>query len=233
MARIFFIAQRKIFLMSFKSLLVSLLFLSLLSAKAAQGQGMSLHLNGNILLLTKYDEISDGSPFFVNDWRKAALLTFDGLVIENIMTRLDLLANEVHYMDSAGQALKCMNPVKSVIFKPSASDTGFTFVAQQSLDGNRTGWFQVLNQGKATLLKEVNKTLRETTGFGQGKPTKTIVNESSYWLWYQDKLTRIKKADDLSTTLQNEALNKWMAGRKKGGKAEDQMITAIAYFNAL
>src|SRR5215813_8777887 len=66
-------------------------------------RGLFYVVGGNPFSMVKYAKVTEGSPFFKDDWMKGSVIVKSGEQYDNQLLRLDLISNELHYLDSMGQ----------------------------------------------------------------------------------------------------------------------------------
>lgn len=220
---------------------LSVLFLAVLSlnsfAQKAVGNPLFLHMHDNLVNVDKYANIN-GTPFLNEEWQLAAVILANDVVAENVKVRLNLLENTLHYLDDEGKEMVSTQPIKSVVFKNAANDTSSVFVTKRIVkEGGEKlpdSWMQLLQKGKASLLKMVHKELKDDPKqYGSATVTQSIVTEVRYYVWYQKELTRVKNVNEIADLLVNSKLYGFVGKMKKNSKSEDDMKAAVAYFNNL
>lgn len=215
-------------------------FFLLCFCKTSQAQTMSqpmfMHMYGKMVQVEKYADVN-GSPFFPEEWQNASLITSNGLVINNIPVKLDLLTHEIHYLDSAGSEMVSTQIIKSVIFLNTDNDTSAIFINKYALNMDGAGvtdnWMQLLAKGKATLLKQYFLTIFETKDYGSATLVKTLRKETGYFIYTNNTLTRVKNNQDIADALKDPALDTKVSQGKKNAKAEADLKALVDYYNKL
>jgi hypothetical protein len=206
-------------------------------AQKTVGNPLFLHMHDNMVKVDKYANVN-GTPFLNDEWQTAAVMLANDVLAENVKVRLNLLENTLHYLDDEGNEMVSTQPVKSVMFKNAASDTSAVFVTRRFVkEGGEKlpdAWMQLLQKGKASLLKMVHKDLQDDPKqYGSATVTQSIVTEVRYYVWYQKELTRVKNVTEIADLLVNSKLYARVDKMKKNSKTEEDMRSAIAYFNNL
>jgi hypothetical protein len=206
-------------------------------AQKAVGNPLFLHMHDNLVDVDKYANIN-GTPFLNEEWQLAAVILANDVVAENVKVRINLLKNTLHYLDDEGKEMVSTQPVKSVIFKNSTNDTAAVFVTKRLVKEGAEklpdAWMQLLQKGKASLLKMVHKDLQDDPKqYGSATVTQSIVTEVRYFIWYQNELTRVKSVTEIADLLVNSKVYAQVDKMKKNSKSEEDMKTAVAYFNSL
>ncbi|MCU0333957.1 MAG: hypothetical protein MUF62_02775 [Chitinophagaceae bacterium] len=191
-------------------------------------QALNLAVNGQMLVMNKYSDVVDGTPYLFDEWQPGAIILYNNVVVENLRLKLNLLDNELYYKDSSGAELSAVTPVKYIVFKHVGNDTSAIFMAQQSVEFDRKGWFQVLATGKASLLKERTKKLIESKQYASATLDRSITTDVRYYVLRQGKLHLVKTVADVLAVLPEAA-----AGQKKNVKNEVDMKAVVDAFNRL
>lgn len=217
---------------------ISLTAFSLQShAQKTVGNPLFLHMHDNMVSVDKYANVN-GSPFLNDEWQLAAVLLANDVLAENVKVRLNLLENTLHYLDDTGKEMVSTQPIKSVVFKNTANDTSAVFVTRRFVkEGGEKlpdAWMQLLQKGKASLLKMVHKELKDDPKqYASATITQSIVTDTRYFIWYQNELTRVKSVTEIADLLSNSKLYGRVDKMKKNSKSEADMMTAVVFFNSL
>lgn len=202
-------------------------------AQKAVGNPMFLHMHDKMVEANRYSDIIDGTPFYKEDWQLAAVMLENNILVENVKVRINLLDNEIHYLDSTGAEMISTQHIKSIIFKNSLNDTSAVFVSGYAFPGTdalpATNWMQLLAKGKASLLKQYDKKVAETKGYSSATIEKNILTETKYFVWYKNTLTRVKNGAEITDLLQDPK----MQASKKNAKSEAELKAVIDAFNSL
>jgi hypothetical protein len=205
-------------------------------AQKQVGNPLFLHMHDKMVETGKWETVIEGSPFFNANWRPAAILLANGTLVNNVPVKMNLLENEIHYLDTAGREMVTTQAVKSVIFLDENNDTSAVFVNKLALPNAvpaPEGWMQLLAAGKASLLKRYLKQAIETKGFSSATPERRINTTIQYLLLYKGRVEKVKSLDDIANLLESGALSTWVAQQRGNKKSEQQLKAAIDYFNSL
>lgn len=208
-----------------------------LSAQKAVGNPLFLHMNDRMVQVDKYNDIISGTAFVDSNWQLGAVLLENGTLVENVRIRINVIDDEVHYLDEKGQEMVSTQNIKSVIFKKAENDTTAVFVSKYAFTGKEAGmpggWMQLIAKGKATLLKRYHKSIVESKGYSSATVEKNIVTEVRYYVWYNGELVRVKNIADMAVALNHPAVDKYVNSMKKNAKSESDLKAVIDYFNSL
>lgn len=200
------------------------------------GNPLFLHMHDKMVETGKWETVIEGSPFFNADWRPAAILLANGTLVNNVPVKMNLLENEVHYLDTAGREMVTTQAVKSVIFRDEGNDTSAVFVNKLALANAvpaPEGWMQLLATGKASLLKRFLKQDIETKAYSSATPERRINTTIQYLLLYNGRVEKVQSLDDIADLLESAAFSTWTARQRVAKKSEQQLKAAVDYFNSL
>ena len=229
-----------------------LLCFSLLTVLISQAQNNTISTTGKwgqqIFLsdvngqafVNKYEGIS-GSVYDQTEYHLARITLKDGRVYNDVKTRINLLEQEVNFIASNGQEGYLGKGMASEIAyiegKENTQDVkvfqcGFPPIDNQ----NRISFYQILINGKTSLLKSVYKSIQERNNDMSGERFKEFATYENIYLLKEGVMTRIKK--DKSSLLalfqdKKEAIAKYMEDQKLNIKNEAHLIALVKYYNTL
>jgi hypothetical protein len=188
----------------------------------------------------KYDGIT-GSVYDHNEYQLAKITLKDGRVYNDVKARINLLEHEVNFIASNGQegylgkgmATELIYTVpKEVDDDLKVYQCGFPPIDNQ----NRISFYQILINGKTSLLKSVYKTIQERNNDLSGERYKEFATYENMYLLKEGVMVRIKK--DKSSLLallkdKNQAVQKYIDDQKLNLKSEAHLIALVKYYNTL
>src|ERR1043165_2921333 len=68
-------------------------------------RGLFYVVGGTPFSLAKYANVTEGTPYFRDQWMKGIAIVKNGDQYNNQLLKLDLISNELHYLDSSGQEM--------------------------------------------------------------------------------------------------------------------------------
>ncbi len=161
--------------------LISLLFGSSCLVVSAQGGRPFLNdANGRPVITNTNNYVADGSPFLFEDYLPAEITFQTGKVYQGVKAKINLVDNELLFMDDNGQEMIAAAPVKSVRFiKPDGTSIVLESLGN-SINTTRAPVYQILVNGKAKLLKQISITYTEARKYGEGSMTRTFKKNETY-----------------------------------------------------
>jgi len=185
-------------------------------------------------LVNKYTKVTEGSPFFSDDWLKGKFISTDGKIYDNLSLKLDLLENDIYYLNDQTQELILKTPVSKIILSNLVTGQSFTFIKTDELcQTTPKTWFQVLDTGKACLLKSQPKQITEHKPYGSSVLEEKITSSVYYFLLYNQDCFTIKSAGELWEKLNDQIPGFSEKTKVKGPvkKSEEELIRLTAEFN--
>src|SRR5215212_8987631 len=71
----------------------------------APGQSLYFIVGGVPFVNAKFVSLVEGTPYYKDEWLKGSLVSTEGKEFKNLLLKLDLVDNEVHYQDEKGNEL--------------------------------------------------------------------------------------------------------------------------------
>ena len=203
-------------------------------------RGLFYVVGGHPFSMAKYAKVTEGSPYFKDDWMRGTAIVKSGDQYDNQLLKLDLISNELHYLDSAAQEMITTEKVVEVILKDSVSGKQYRFVYSSAIavpksERPATGWYQLLTMGAANLFRKFQKEIVETRPYGAATYEEAIQTTSVYFLAYKEEFYRIKKIKDLPEILndKHKELSNYINNKNLSGKSEFDYIALVEYYNSL
>lgn len=219
----------------------NLLCIGLLSVSIiAFSQPTFLHDNitGKPYMLLKYSKVVDGSAFFRENLMHGNVIMQDGQEFKNLRLRLNLLENELNYLNQLREEMISTGPVKELILFDSLTGLQHTFNHTAYLnvkDISVKGWLENLEKGKVSLFKQYYKNLMETFVYNSPNADIVITTQIRYYILYNDQWLLIKRIKNISDILSSkkDELTKFINENKLKADNEENFKSIISYFNNL
>ena len=195
--------------------------------------GFLFDLKGEVLV-NKYSKVTVGTPYFSDDWLKGKLISTDGRIYDNLSLKLDLVEDDIHFLNDLSQEMILNTPVSQLFLNNLVTGQSYTFIKTDKLcQSNSNTWFQVLDTGKVWLLKTQSKQVIEHKPYGSSVTEETIISSVNYYLFSKQVCSPIKSAGELWEKL-NEQLPGFEEKTKvkgQGKKTEEELIRLTGEFN--
>lgn len=198
-------------------------------------ESMFMSAGGEPFVNVKFVRLVDGSPYFKDSWLKGTVVLASGKIASGGFLKLDLMDNELHYLDAKDKEMVAINPLKEISLFDTSANAVFHFVHSSSIPKAKQGWYLQLTDGKAILFKFLKKALLEQTPYGSATVEQRIQTSEQFFLLYNDAFIEIKRLKDLSTVLQNTPeFDKYLGNlEKKKGVTSDKLIAAVNFYNSV
>ncbi len=230
---------------NFKIFLISFVFLQNLVAQTSSRHEVVRFFPGLFGLQnkpvdsSKYEYLVEGTPFFKETWQLANLTLNGGARCNNISVKLNLIDNEVHFIDSTGAALVAITPINIIAFKNDITNDSSLFYYYSVFGTNalnkKMEWLQILNKGKYVLVKGVDKQMTESLPYAASKPEQKIYTENFYGVWKENRMNWLVKFKDIiSLFTENSAkIEAFIKVNSLKGKAEKDYVAVMNFIETL
>jgi hypothetical protein len=196
-------------------------------------------VGGTPFVNAKYARVVSGSPFFSEDWQKGSVIMNGGKEYAGLSLKLDLLNNELHYLDQAGAEMVATSEIQKVILFEEITQRVFSFVNSSFINSENTAskkqWCLVLSEGNTPLFKNFNKTIREDKPYNSATIEQHIDTSPRYFILYKNSFIEIKKIKDAPDILadKKEQLVKFIKDNNLKNKTDDALSALINFYNSL
>lgn len=188
--------------------------------------------------MAKYVRVIEGTPFFSEKWMKGIVYLPDGSEFENILARIDLVANEIHFIGESGKEFVATNPISEIQLTDTLTGEKFHFVHSSAFVNTRApekGWYLLLMEGPAVLFKKFQKIVNEVRPYSSATYQQTILTTPAYFILYQNSFSRIKKFSQVPEILNTKSreMTQYINSKKLSEKKETDYLIVVGYFNDL
>jgi hypothetical protein len=168
----------------------------------------------------------NGTPYLFDDWTVSKIVLYDGREIKEVKTNINLMTNELLYIDEQG---KTMVASFKVVKRLEAGARKFVTTPAKNT------YCEVMStEGKAILLKYSKKVVMETKAFNSATIQKNFVSSDSYLLVVGDSVTEVKSANDISEALGSPGSLKEFAKKEKiRPRSVESWIKLVDFFNSI
>lgn len=195
--------------------------------------------NGHKYNGEKYADVISGSAYFKDFWMRGTFVVPGGPAQTGFVARMDLLGNKVHFMNEKGEEMEATMQIQEVFLEDTISGEKFHFKHSNFITNDAVkpdhGWYEVLQDGKASLLKKYKKELEETKPDYGTTTTHSKINTSErYYILNDKRLQVIKRLSDVYLVFfdKKAELEDFIAKNKLKGR-EDDYIKIVAQYNLI
>jgi len=187
-----------------------------------------------------YDGV-EGNPFFIESFRSSTIKLVSGLEFTNVTARLDLYKQIIH-IKLNGDTMKTVLPgnISEIIFYDTVQSVPYEYKFQTGypeIDNlNRNNFYQVLSDGKVTLLKSSIKKINKTKNEMSGEISSQFDIYEDHYLYVKYEMKRVKKDKEYLLNLladKRKELEAYIATQKMNFKSTDSIKKLIDYYNSL
>jgi len=211
-----------------------------ISTTGKWGQQIFLSDVNGQAFVNKYEGIS-GSVYDNTEYQLAKIILKDGRVYNDVKTRINLLEQEVNFIASNGQeGFLGKGMASEITYIDSKTETQVLKVFQCGFppidNQNRISFYQILLNGKTSLLKSVYKSIQERNNDMSGERFKEFATYENMYLLKEGTMVRIKKDKSNLIALlqdQNQSIKKYIDDQKLNLKNEAHLIALVKYYNTL
>lgn len=179
----------------------------------------------------------DGSAYLYDDWRGGIVNTTANKSYRNVNIRYNILEDEVYFEGGEGALSVFTQPVKEFVI-PNKEGESHLFRNGFNIAGkyDRNTFFEVLAEGKLTLLKKITKRMTDSREYGSAVTNYQLVDVVEYFVYQDEMIVKVKKGSKafFETLLPNQpAVGRFISEQKTSLKSEAELIDVINYINTL
>ena len=194
-------------------------------------------IGGQVIPPVTYVKVTEGTPYFSDDWLYGTLLLSGGHVIDRLEIRLDLVQKEIHYKNADGQEMIATTPIRAVtLAAPAGTLTFIPGTPWRGIDNSLDGaWLQVLVNDKVSLLYETRKKVVDNTPYGGSTTERTITDVPFLYIQKDGNFLRIRNWSDLPALLtdKQQAIAAFILDNHLKGRTPDEYRQVVTYYNTL
>lgn len=186
-------------------------------------------------LTTKNESGVEGSPY-VYDIYVPGRMIIKGRLYSNLNIKLNLETNTI-FFEKDGIEMIPSSPVNAVELFDVTINSYHKFRNGFPAINKNTGYtfYQVLDSGKAVLLKHIHMIPRESRQYGEAIKIKRYEQVKSYYIFKDNNIIQIKKADAIKDALKENKseIETFISLNKIKVNREADLKSLIAYYNTL
>jgi hypothetical protein len=182
-----------------------------------------------------------GHPFFEEQWSLANVALSNGKTYGRIKARVNIHQGTLHFMNPAGTEMYLTaNELSRIELLDSLTNTVkhifIKIAVPNKTGGNDHALYQVLAEGKISLLKQLQKNIGSYTHEFSKEITRSFEQKDSYWVFAHNQLQPLKRKASFWEALMED---KWKAVEARaasndwGFKETADLIKLIQYYNGL
>jgi hypothetical protein len=203
------------------------------------GSNTFYSVGGEPFVNAKFVRLTSGTPYFTDQWLKAKGLTAAGKVYSTGALKLNLLDNQILFLDLSGNELVSSVALSELFLLDTITGSEYHFVHSSVLSKNaaaKNGWYQQLTTGKASLYQYYQKQLTESKPYGSATTEQNIVTKEQFFIYVNEKLYQMKKPKDVLAILTDKKKELEENLNKKDFQqltAAEQVMLLVNLYNVL
>ncbi|MCX2472804.1 hypothetical protein OQZ33_00535 [Pedobacter sp. MC2016-05] len=189
---------------------------------------------------SKYTDGYVGDVYLYSNWITGHVLQENEKYFNNMLLKYDIFNDRIIFKSNEDQAMAFKYPIKEfqMILNKSSIEpmalfkNGFPEVGKY----NQKSYYQVLTEGKTTLLKKLYKSISESISYGESEKKKTFLYNEIYFLCHQGKMIKFQKnTKNLLAILSDKRtkLSNFIKEKNLIMKSEEDYVNVINYYNTL
>lgn len=217
-----------------------LLSLSLLSLGAFAQIYTYREIRGSVAPMpSKSDPEFIDNIYLYPDYVKGVVTMADNKKLQNVDLIYDLHTDKLIYKGEDNLAYWFKDPVREFTLpnlksgeKPRTFRNGYP----EADHNTKESYYEVLSDGRITLLKKTSKVVTESIPYGSSTPFKSTEDVFSYYIYKNGTITKVKKDKKaLAQILDNDrfTLSKYMNDTKLTLKSDSDFAAVVDYYNKL
>lgn len=185
----------------------------------------------------KYYRFTEGSMYVPENFSPSVLFFRDGKnKYAKIMARLNIVENQIHFLNEKGKEMISNIPVEEIYFTDTLTNTTKIYVHNIPFhQNNKEPWYEVLEKGKVSLYREIDKYISETKVYGQATLEYKVVTSYVYWLVMDNSAKKMRHINELTALLNslNPAFKAPSGSQKWSDKKNEDWVKLVEIFNGL
>lgn len=182
-----------------------------------------------------------GSAFWNNEWMSAEFYDRKNRKIGIFQAKVNLVAQEIHYLDSA-KAEKAVpfGILSAVVFLKKDDSLGVISIFRAGINDImkqthcKDCYVQELNQGHTKLMKITRRIVRETDSLFGTMKSYLFADDSEYFVQTGDQYNKIRKLEknEFFAHIPGSSLySEWIKEKKIKFKTESDYLVFLEYYN--
>lgn len=186
---------------------------------------------------TLSEEGINGSPYLNDDFTSGTIYTTSKQRIEGLSLRFNAYNDNLEFKTDASETLAIDNP--ETIELADFGDVKMTYTHYVYGKKTNSGYFKILEQGKATLYAKTNVTFQKEVkgdGIRPDKPATFVHNADSYYIQIGDApAERIDNKKALLSTMDdyNKEISAYLKDNKVKFTKSEHLCKLVQYYNSL
>jgi hypothetical protein len=217
-------------------------------SKRFSGSGQAVSWDDQVVIVDKnggsfhsYYEGVDGHPFFIEKFTDATIGLRTGAVFNGVKARIDLCKQEIHFrLPSDSERIALPGLITEIILYDTVKSAIQSYKFQSGypeVDNlKRDTYYEVLSDGKITLLKSSIKKINKSKNEMSGEVSSQFDTYEDHYLYVKYEMKRIKKDKEYLLDLladKRKEMETYAKDQKLNFKSIDSIKKLVDYYNTL
>ncbi len=186
--------------------------------------------------------VSEGSPFFLDQYNTAIILLANGETYSEVKVKYNIQEHWVQYQTEDGKEMMSLSAIKKIYFGPMVLPDGvFENVTLETVNGllndKKADVYQVLDSGRISWMRKLDVTYRDIQRYSEATITRQFVRTETDYIRKPDgSLVKMEKTREFITALmsdQQQEINTWLDQHVISFKKTQDLLGLIRYYNSL
>jgi hypothetical protein len=218
-------------------LIMSICLLTYCNRSNAQVQS---GINGISIKENAFTEV-EGDPYLINGWNGGAVTLKDNKSIIATL-KFDVYTNHLLFQGPMGTPMQLRDSAKSCTLNVANTDLSdispFVFVTGYPPYGQRktNSWYQLIADGKVSLLKYYKKIIKEDWEFTSSTVTKSFLSYKYYYIFKDNHLTEVQRSKKAILKVLNgheEEVKNYLKANHINFDSDTDLQTFFTWYNSL
>lgn len=205
-----------------------------LAQREVATQNFANTTDGSPVPIMKYENVT-GSPYLIDDWSTALVKLQSGQTYKDVKVKYDQVSDELRFL-SNGKELIFINPVAEFKIITSKNDPVKDLYFKRGFAPDPKAFYQVLAQGKTTLIKKNRKVIVDKTPYNSATAVKVFEPQVRYYIYKDNNSLSVKanKKSILSALSdKKDTLEAFISKEKLDLNSNDDLSKLLNYYNSL
>lgn len=182
----------------------------------------------------QYFRLVEGSPYFRDLWTEAIMQSPDGKLYKMDKVKLDLVTNDISFIDKDGVERISMVEIKALQFNVPDTPASCRLIKMPLSEGSKKEeWFiELVRNDRVSLYKRIVKQVSESMPYGTSTMQQRIRDQQKFFLLINSKLLPVKSVSELPDMLpdKKQEMQSFISKLDKKIRTEEKFRMAIEYY---
>lgn len=205
------------------------------NVEKAEYTSIDFYVAGSVpVVKAQYFRVVEGTPYFRDIWTEAILQSPQGKLYKMDKVKLDLVTNEISFIDKDGVERISTVEISAVQFNVPDTPVSCRFRKLAISQGNKKAeWFvEVIKDDRVSLYKRIVKQISESIPYGTSTMQQKIRDQYKFFIYINGSLLPVKSILDLPGLLpgKKNEMQTFISKLDKKKKGDENFRLAIEYY---